>query len=341
MNNQTVQPPGEAINTQPPSRGFSLIELIITVAIIAILAAVAIPAFLNQRAKAVDSTTQQEVKNLADHVSSMALSGSNTSTWTGLGSASGNLTIDSVVTPKNGVLVYANSSNNAWCVSKQSSGTGQIYVAASNATTSGVYTATQHCSSAASTPSSGSLSTTLVSSAGNLMTASAAEGSNAGNWQGSRTTVTSVTTPSMSDETALRITSNGTAGNGYAVQNGSYTTWVPVVAGRTYTVSSSIQPAAGNSNPSQIVYGVQMDWYSSAGAFISYAYSSPGSAPPVGTWTDYRRTATAPAGAAYARVYPFVVATGAVNGDSWYVDKIGLWEGSTGQWAPPGQPIYQ
>jgi len=46
------------------SRGFSLIELLVTVAIIAILAAVAIPVFANQREKATGSVIQQDVRSM-------------------------------------------------------------------------------------------------------------------------------------------------------------------------------------------------------------------------------------------------------------------------------------
>lgn len=53
------------LNRKPGERkrGFTLIELLVVVIIIGILAAVAVPIFLNQRKSAWNSTVQSDVKN--------------------------------------------------------------------------------------------------------------------------------------------------------------------------------------------------------------------------------------------------------------------------------------
>jgi type IV pilus assembly protein PilA len=62
-------------------KGFTLIELLVVILIIAILAAVAIPTFLNQRGKAYDSNAQSMVKNMQTAEETYATN--NNGTYTG------------------------------------------------------------------------------------------------------------------------------------------------------------------------------------------------------------------------------------------------------------------
>jgi type IV pilus assembly protein PilA len=67
-------------------KGFTLIELLVVILIIAILAAVAIPTFLNQRGKAYDSNAQSMAKNAqtAEETFATNNNGTYTSTWANL-----------------------------------------------------------------------------------------------------------------------------------------------------------------------------------------------------------------------------------------------------------------
>ncbi|MEZ5186169.1 MAG: prepilin-type N-terminal cleavage/methylation domain-containing protein [Candidatus Nanopelagicales bacterium] len=194
---------------RPCERGFTLVELLVVVLVLVVLAAVAVPIYLNQVDKARDASTKTGVATVARFV----LSGLSDGTVSGGdGTDTGTLTSTGGTLAKNGVTVYVDSSAKTWCASKVTqSGT---YFVASHAKPAATE-ASGYCTSAGSPP---------PVYGQNLLTAAQANPTATGAWMQAN-----VTESPPGTYTAATV---GTWPYVY--------TYIPVIPGHTYTLRATI-----------------------------------------------------------------------------------------------------
>ncbi len=104
--------------------GFTLIELLVVIIIIGILAAIAIPVFLNQRKKGYEASEKSDLRSIANEMESYFTDFSTYPAAAGFTVATTSVTVGStaVKLSKNNVPALVQSGTKGFCVSMSNSG---------------------------------------------------------------------------------------------------------------------------------------------------------------------------------------------------------------------------